>query len=217
MELVRRRLYYLAARSQADRFEIVSMRIFFFLLLLCFLGTTVWAQAQQTDQMPPGVAIRKYKWEKIGPAPSIDTSMKAESDSPSGGSSDSNVPDQASGVRSRDNTFFQYSVEVANDGNKPIKAILWDYIITDSSNNEELGRHNFVSFEKVGRKSVKGLRVRSRLSPSRVVTVQNTPAPGKTTVIERVILRCVVYDDGTLWQQPGTNDNCEALQKRATK
>jgi hypothetical protein len=167
--------------------------------------------------MPPGVAIRKYKWEKIGPAPSIDTSMKAESDSPSGGSSDSNVPDQASGVRSRDNTFFQYSVEVANDGNKPIKAILWDYIITDSSNNEELGRHNFVSFEKVGRKSVKGLRVRSRLSPSRVVTVQNTPAPGKTTVIERVILRCVVYDDGTLWQQPGMNDNCEALQKRATK
>jgi hypothetical protein len=106
---------------------------------------------------------------------------------------------------------------VANDGTKPIKAILWDYIITDSSNNEELGRHNFVSFEKVGRNSVKGLRVRSRLSPSRVVTVQNTPSPGNSTVVERVILRCVVYDDGTLWQQPGMNDNCEALQKRATK
>jgi hypothetical protein len=190
----------------------------FFPLLLVVLNVIAVGQTPQNDQTPPGVVIRKYKWEKVGPAPSVDSSMKAESDSPSGsGSSDPNVPDQASGLRSRDNTFFQYSVEVANDGNKPIKAILWDYIITDSSNNEELGRHNFVSFEKVGRNSVKALRVRSRVSPSRVVTVQNTPPPGNSTTVERVIFRCVVYDDGTLWQQPGTNENCEALQKRAAK
>jgi hypothetical protein len=49
------------------------------------------------------------------------------------------------------------------------------------------------------------------------VTVQNTPPPGNSTTVERVIFRCVVYDDGTLWQQPGTNENCEALQKRAAK
>jgi hypothetical protein len=190
----------------------------FFPLLLVVLNVIAIGQTPQNDQTPPGVVIRKYKWEKVGPAPAIDSSMKAESDSPSGsGSSDPNVPDQASGLRSRDNTFFQYSVEVANDGNKPIKAILWDYIITDSSNNEELARHNFVSFEKVGRNSVKALRVRSRVSPSRVVTVQNTPPPGNSTTVERVIFRCVVYDDGTLWQQPGTNENCEALQKRAAK
>ena len=134
------------------------------LFLFALVNTMPFGQAPQKDEMPPGVAVRKYKWEKVGPAPVVDSSMKAESDSPSGGSSDSNVPDQASGVRSRDNTFFQYSVEVANDGNKPIKAILWDYIITDSNNNEELGRHNFVSFEKVGRNSVKALRVRSRIS-----------------------------------------------------
>lgn len=190
----------------------------FALFLLGLANVFVFGQAPQKDETPPGVAIRKYKWEKIGPAPQVDSGMKAESDSPTGGgSSDPNVPDQASGVRGRDNTFFQYSVEVANDGNKPIKAILWDYIITDSSNNEELGRHNFVSFEKVGRNSVKALRVRSRRTPSRVVTVQNSPPPGNSTVVERVVFRCVVYDDGTLWQQPGTNENCEALQKRATK
>src|SRR2546421_3824527 len=172
-----------------------SMKIFA-LLLIGFANAIVFGQSPEKDQTPPGVAIRKYKWEKVGPAPSIDSGMKAESDSPSGsGSSDPNVPEQASGVRGRDNTFFQYSVEVANDGNKPIRAILWDYIITDSSNNEELGRHNFVSFEKVGRNSVKALRVRSRISPSRVVTVQTTPPPGNSTVIERVIFRCVVYDD----------------------
>ena len=121
----------------------------FALFLILLANAIAFSQAPPKDQMPPGVAIRKYKWEKIGPAPQVDSSMKAESDSPSGGgSSDPNVPDQASGLRSRDNTFFQYSVEVANDGSKPIKAILWDYIITDSANNEELGRHNRRSFPR---------------------------------------------------------------------
>jgi hypothetical protein len=189
----------------------------FALFLIGLANAIAFGQSPEKDQMPPGVEIRKYKWEKVGPAPAIDSGMKAESDSPSGSSSDPNVPDQASGVRIRDNTFYQYSVELANDGSKPIKAILWDYIITDSSSNEELGRHNFVSFEKVGRNIVKALRVRSRLSPSHVVTVQTMPPPGSSTVVERVLLRCVVYDDGTLWQQPGTTENCEALQKRAAK
>src|ERR1041385_2758887 len=97
----------------------------FALLLIGLVNAFAFAQSSSKDVMPPGLAVRKLKWEKIGPAPVIDSSMKAESDSPSGGgSSDPNVPDQASGVRSRDNTFFQYSVEVANDGGKPIKAIL---------------------------------------------------------------------------------------------
>src|ERR1051326_7942922 len=111
------------------------MRIVF-LVLIGALSAIAVGKTPQKDQLPPGVVIRKYKWEKVGPAPSIDSSMKAESDSPSGnGSSDPNVPEQASGVRGRDNTFFQYSVEVANAGNKTIKAVLWDYIITDGSNN----------------------------------------------------------------------------------
>ena len=169
----------------------------------------------QKDDLPPGIAVRKCKWEKVGPAPMIDSTMKAESDSPTGGSGDPNVPAQASGIRERDNQFYLYSVEIANDGTKPIKAILWDYIVTDSSNNEELGRHNFVSFDKVAKNSVKVLKVKSRVSPSRIVTVQDTPPPGTSTVIDRVFLRCVVYDDGTLWKQPGSNENCEALQKRA--
>jgi hypothetical protein len=188
-----------------------------FLSLILFPVAAHLAQEMPKNDMPPGVAVRKCKWEKVGPAPVIDSNMKAESDSPGGGTSDPNVPAQATGVRERDAQFFVYSVELQNDGPKPIKAVLWDYIITDSSTNEELGRHNFVSFEKVARSSSRALRVRSRVSPSRIVTVQDSPPPGNSTVVDRVILRCVVYDDGTLWEQPGTNENCEALRKRVNK
>jgi hypothetical protein len=188
---------------------------FLFLSLILFSATACFAQDNQKNNTPPGVAIRKCKWEKVGPAPVIDSAMKAESDSPGGGTSDPNVPAQASGVRERDTQFFVYSVELANEGPKPIKAVLWDYIISDSSTNEELGRHNFISFEKVARNGSRTLRVKSRVSPSRIVTVQDSPPPGNSTVLDRVLLKCVLYDDGTLWEQPGTNENCEALQKRA--
>jgi hypothetical protein len=193
-----------------------TMKILFVSLIL-FPLAAVFAQDIQKNATPPGVAIRKCKWEKVGPAPVVDSAMKAESDSPTGGTSDPNVPAQASGVRERDNQFYVYSVELQNDGAKPIKAVLWDYIITDSSTNEELGRHNFVSFDRVGRNSARALKVKSRVSPSRIVTVQDSPPPGNSTVVDRVILRCVVYDDGTVWEQPGTNQNCEALQKWANK
>ena len=191
------------------------MKLFFVILIL--FPVACLAQDIPKSDTPPGITIHKCKWEKVGPAPVIDSNMKAESDSPTGGTSDPNVPAQASGVRERDTQFYLYSVELQNDGAKPIKAVMWDYIISDSSTNEELGRHNFVSFDRVGRNSSRALRAKSRVPPSRIVTVQDSPPPGNSTVVDRVILRCVVYDDGTLWQQPGTNENCEALQKRATK
>src|SRR6185436_2179886 len=50
--------------------KIEAMKIFaLFLILLA--NAVAFGQAPQKDQMPPGVAIRKYKWEKIGPAPQV--------------------------------------------------------------------------------------------------------------------------------------------------
>ena len=186
-----------------------------FAFLLCLSPITWCGQDPPKSQTPPGVEIRKYKWEKVGIGPSVDSSFKAENDSPSGTSSDTNTPAQASGMKDRDTPFFMYSVELRNDGSKAIKAVLWNYLIIDGTTNEELGRHEFVSFERVGSNAARALTVRSRLSPSRIVTVQGSQ-PSATTVVERVILKCVVYDDGTLWEQPGTTtQNCEPLRRRA--
>ncbi len=73
--------------------------------------------------------IRKYKWERIGIGPAVDSSFKAENDSPNGTSSDPSTPAQASGVKDQNTPFFLYSVELKNDGSKAIKAILWNYLI----------------------------------------------------------------------------------------
>jgi hypothetical protein len=167
-------------------------------------------QDTQRDETPPGITIGKYKWQPANAGPSVDSSMKAESDSTSGDSSGT------SNLESRfvERPAFVYSLEIKNDGPKAIKAIRWDYVITNGKTSEELGRHEFENFEKVERNKVKGLTARSRLTPTRVVPVQ---VSDKSAIVERVALRCIVYEDGTLWQQTGTPAGlCQALQRRAT-
>jgi hypothetical protein len=180
------------------------------LLLLCLWAVASLGQEIKRSENPPGVTIRRYKWQQVGPGPSVDPSWKAESDSTSGSSTGSE--DSSSFVEKR-GPFFVYSLEIQNDGAKPIKAIRWNYIIFDSKTNEELGTHEFESFEKVGRNKAKSLTAKSRLTPTRVVPIQVTD---KSATTEQVVIKCIVYEDGSLWQASGMMDPvCEALRKRA--
>jgi len=179
------------------------------LILVCLWAVTSPTQDIQSGEAPPGITISKSRWQPANAGPSVDPSMKAESDSPSGDQSNSGTQD----ARFVERAAFVYSAEVKNEGPKAIKAIRWDYLIIDSKTSQELGNHQFENFEKVGRNKVKGLTARSRISPTRVVSAQSD----KSAMIERVVLRCVVYEDGTLWQQTGTPAGlCEALRRRAT-
>src|SRR5258705_7752570 len=123
------------------------------LFLLCLWAVASLAQEIKKGETPPGVTIRRYKWQQVGPGPSVDASWKAESDSTSSGSSS----DDSSSFVERRGPFFIYSLEIQNDGGKPIKAIRWNYIIFDSKTNEELGTHEFETFEKVGLSKTKSL------------------------------------------------------------
>lgn len=179
------------------------------LLFVCSWSLTLLAQDARRDQIPPGITISKYKWEAANAGPSVDPSIKAESDSPSGDSSGTTAQDSRFG----DGQTFVYSVEVKNAGPSAIKAIRWDYIITDGKTGEELGRHEFESLEKIGRDKTKRLSARSRVSPTRIVPIQ---ASDNGSTVERVALKCIVYDDGSLWQQAGTPPKlCEGIRQRA--
>lgn len=179
-----------------------------FLFLLCMWAVASVGQAIQSAETPPGVTVRRYKWQQVGVGPSVDPSWKAESDSTS---SSSSSEDSATFVERR-GPFFLYSLEIQNDGGKPIKAIRWNYVIFDSKTNEELGTHEFENFDRVGSNKAKSLTAKSRLSPTRVVPIQVTD---KSATIERVAIKCVVYEDGSLWQASGMTPICEALRQRA--
>jgi hypothetical protein len=179
------------------------------LLVVWSSSSALVTQNVQREQIPPGIAIGKYKWEPANAGPSVDPSIKAESDSPSGDSSGAGTPDSQFGERQ----LFAYSLELKNGGTKAIKAIRWEYIITDSKTGEELGRHEFENLERIGRDKTKRLTARSRVSPTMIVPIQATE---KAATLERVVVKCIVYDDGSLWQQSGTPSQlCEGIRQRA--
>ena len=184
-------------------------KLFFASLLVSGSITSFSAQTPGNNDTPPGITIRKYKWQQVGPGPSVEQSWKAESDTASLGGSSDESPTAAGTGR----TFFVYSLELVNGGSKPIKAVRWEYIISDSKSGAELGNHDLENFEYVGTNKAKSLTAKSRVSPTKVVPVQVTDQAPST---EKVVLRCVLYQDGSLWRNRDTPaPECEALRRRA--
>src|SRR5204863_4758448 len=138
------------------------------LLWLCFLIAPL-AQDTSKRETPPGVTIRSFKWQKTGAGVTVDPWLKAESDSvrsdPGSSATDRGSDDRAV-------SWFLYSVEIQNDGTKSIKAIRWDYVIVDRNSHEELGRHLFDNFERIGSNKTKSLNARSRRPPTTVIRVR---------------------------------------------
>ena len=184
------------------------------LLWLCFSLIASLAQDTSQSETPPGVTIRNFKWQKAGAGYTVDAWLKAESDSvrsdPSSTATDPGSNDRAT-------PWFLYSVEIQNDGTKSIKAIRWDYVIVNRNSPEELGRHSFDNFENIGSHKTKSLNARSRRPPTTVIRVPRAGESDKPDVVEKVTLKCVVYDDGSVWEQPGIPaKSCDSLP-RGTK
>ena len=184
------------------------------LLWLCFSLIASLAQDTSKSATPPGVTIRSFKWQKTGPGVTVDPWLKAESDSVR---SDPSSPTTDPGSNDRATQWFLYSVEIQNDGTKSIKAVRWDYVIVDRNSHEELGRHSFDNFENIGSHKTKSLNARSRRPPTEVVRVPKAGESDKPDVVETVTLKCVVYDDDSVWEQPGIPaKSCDSLL-RGTK
>jgi hypothetical protein len=184
------------------------------LLWLCLSLVASVAQDTSKSETPPGVTIRGFKWQKANAGLTVDASFKAESDSVR---SDPSSPTTDPGSDDRATLWFLYSVEIQNDGTKSIKAIRWDYVIVDRNSHEELGRHIFDNFEIIGSNKTKSLNARSRRPPTTVVRVPKAGENDKPDVVEKVTLKCIVYDDGSVWEQPGIPaKSCDSL-RRGTK
>jgi hypothetical protein len=105
-------------------------------------------------------------------------------------------------------------MEISNGSSKAIKAISWDYIFKDPDSNGEMGRHSFVSFEKIATNSRKTLQIRSLSPPARVVTTSGLAKDERSPFDETVAIMCVWYKDDTVWGHPEAKGTaCEGLRR----
>jgi len=95
---------------------------------------------------------------------------------------------------------FNYKVTVQNNSTKAIKEIDWDYIFTDSSTGEVVGRREFTSTEKIGPGKKKELSVRVSSPPALTVSVYKLGENEGAGLTQAIAVLRILYDDGTEWK-----------------
>jgi hypothetical protein len=167
---------------------------------------------------PHGLAVLRLKWERRLDV-SHDGSRPARGARPV--ASDPDVLSDPGGLQATASRspfppyVYEYSVEVRNDGAKKIRWLSWAYVLSEPGGRRELGRHEFVSREKIDPGRTKTLHGRTRSTPSRVVSVERLAKGKGAAHEERVEFRCVAYDDGTWWHRPSVSESyCAEAEKR---
>ena len=199
--------------------------------LLLFISLTVTARGQTSPanaQDPPDVSVVKFSWSKErinwerdpfgGTVESFDDmrvrtrNEKRVEDAKRGGNGieenrirrEANADAANIALRHQQKPsryVFMYKTSVRNDGAKAIKSIDWDYIFFDAFTQEETGRRQFTSEEKIGAGKSKELVFTIASPPTQTVSANTLDDKERKNLGERVVIVRIEYADGTVWQR----------------
>ena len=107
---------------------------------------------------------------------------------------------------------YVYEIKVLNSSGKPIEAIDWEYSIAESENTPG---PRFHTFRRIKPASAATLTGKSSAPPARVVNARSSQV---ATLPSRVIIRCVLYSDGTVsWRAAAQERDCDGLKNPAKR
>lgn len=209
-------------------------------LLPLFLLTciTAWAQSEPA-KANSGIEIVKLKWERqlrvprnFDPSTVPDngifstmesrTAVPGSTQAPNGDAVRRDAAERSAALApvdyfpnapSRIPVYYLYSMKARNVGSKTVVGVAWDYLFLDSTTNARLGEHQLLSYAKISAGKTVNLQAAQRTRPFSVVTAHPANTKG-TRNLERAVIQCVMYSDGTTWHNPaGREESCEALRK----
>ena len=191
------------------------MRSFTGLLILCastLVGSPVLSQPAAKSHLPPGVTIDKAKWETF-------TATTTSTGGPPGADPDTNpnrlpLPAQSSTTTVVRTRLYVYSIELSNNGAKAIKALAWDFIFTDPTNQAELRRVSLVKLQKIDAGQKRAVKFTTQASPPKVVTAAGLEKNKSAPFNQSASIQCILFADDSTWEQPGTDGKaCDRLRK----
>lgn len=106
------------------------------------------------------------------------------------------MPTEPEGPTSR----FVYRVTVKNSGPKTITGLVWDYVFFDSEKAELVGQHSFQNRVKI--RTGKSTELIGETTRPPTLVLDATKAKKGEALSEEVIIRRIVYEDGSFWQRP---------------
>ena len=214
-----------------------------FWLALCSLLPIGAVLGQPAKPGPPDVEILKIKWEKqmrlprnFDPStiPTGQVFTSPDSRTPIPGSTaapitaadqaraDSVAREQARGpvdifpnAPARMPYYFVYSLKIRNAGSKTIEGVSWDYLFLDPDTHAVLGDHHLFSYKQIPGGKTVTLQQQQRTRPVTVVRapVADDGKKHQRKELERAVIKCIIYSDGTEWKNRPGSDSCEVLKR----
>ena len=184
-----------------------------FICLLVVSSASAQEAAASASQTPPGVVTLKLKWSKEIQFPhgwdrsTYDASSPINDPFPADRRTGMTVPNSPFPPSGRLPYVYHYSAKIRNDGAKEIKAMIWEYVLSEPGGNKQLGRHRFYSYEKVGAEKTVTLKGKSSAAPSKIASVAGLEKDKRSPYDERLEIKCVMYTDGTWWRSPAAKES----------
>lgn len=97
---------------------------------------------------------------------------------------------------------FMYKLTLLNNSARAVREVEWDYVFTDAATGQELGRHQFVSGEKIAPGKKREFAYFIPAPPTRTVSAHALNRKEREGLSEQVFVVRVLYEDGTVWQRP---------------
>lgn len=91
---------------------------------------------------------------------------------------------------------YKYTLEMRNTAPKQVAELFWDYVFTDPRTQQEVLRYHFASKTKLKPGKSTTLAIYSIAPPYLVADAKQTRQPKP----EQVIIRRIVYADGSVWE-----------------
>ena len=180
------------------------MKLTMFLLVLS-VGATVPAQTPPLSSRQD-ITIKRVYWSKRAPLPPTEAwplfdqyypSLEPHSlPRPPGPGRPSPPP-----TRRQGREYYIYSAEIKN-GAKAIKAVAWDYVFNDGESGKVVGPYPFFSFKRIGRNKTATLTGTSVVAPQKTVRDKGKVKSTQPSVKEIAELKCVLYEDDSMFCQP---------------
>jgi|GEM_PF-1720173 len=177
---------------------------------LAWLTVTASTPQNPPKSSAPDLEIVSAKWTRVAKprvlldpgAPSIAVSRGDN------GSIPVVVPDPNIAQRTLGHTYYVYSAQVINRGEKEIKGLAWDFVFKDKDTHEELKRQLGYTTLRLHRNAKATMEIRTPSSPPKVIVAAAGPA-----YEEEIVIQCILFADGSLWASPAAgNDLCERMR-----
>jgi hypothetical protein len=97
-------------------------------------------------------------------------------------------------------TSYTYQIKVQNNGTKTIQMVTWDYVFSNSTTNQELERHTFISKTNLKPHEVDKLVIKKFTPPTRIINAKDAGKKLSNLYGEKVNIKSIQYTDGSVWQ-----------------